>query len=43
MLRKQIVDACQPADIHHFNNQIFPSEDLVKNMGLLIFYGLSIL
>ena len=36
MLRKRIVDARptsrQPAaDIHHFNYQIFPSENLVKN------------
>ena len=35
MLRKRIVDARSPdrppADIHHFNNQIFPSENLVKN------------
>ena len=36
MLRKRIVDARPPADIHHFNNQIFPSENLVNEIYLLI-------
>ena len=35
MLRKLLTPARPtnhlPADVHHFNNQLFPSENLVKN------------
>ena len=33
MLRKPIVDARPAADVHHFNNQSFPLENLVKNLN----------